>query len=150
MTGSVSDEICKLTKVQNLQLDVDCDNIECTCCDDCIGSGTTINTDPRAEGIKVKVDALKSKNHSNMNDPSRTRALNWIIYEDGMKLSADSQYFEQRYVLAVFYFALDGDGWLEDKSDKHAWLSNESYCSWFGITCDNGMKDVLALNLRKW
>jgi hypothetical protein len=66
-------------------------------------------------------------------------------------------HFVQRYVLAVLYFALDGEGW---NNDLH-FTSNLHECSWFerevdrdgeayamGVTCDSNLQ-VRNLILRK-
>ena len=37
----------------------------------------------------------------------------------------------QSYILAAFYYATGGDGWLHNDS----WLSDEHICFWYGIDC---------------
>ena len=64
-------------------------------------------------------------------------AAMWMADTDPMQLpvgsagSNDGRYdrFKQRYIMALFYFALDGANWLEDRG----WLSEDSECFWFGI-----------------
>jgi len=39
----------------------------------------------------------------------------------------------QRYFLSLIYFATNGRNW----KNKDLWLSNKSFCMWYGIACDN-------------
>jgi len=47
----------------------------------------------------------------------------------GTGLDLDDARFEQRYVMALFYYAMDGNNWEENQG----WLGEESECEWFGI-----------------
>ena len=47
---------------------------------------------------------------------------------------------DQRYGLATFYYATDGENWL----NKQGWLSNQLECNWSGVDCMDG---TLASNL---
>ena len=47
----------------------------------------------------------------------------------GTGLSIDDAGFTQRYIMALFYYAMDGDRWVQ----KQGWLSEKSECEWFGI-----------------
>lgn len=47
----------------------------------------------------------------------------------GTGLSIDDAGFTQRYIMALFYYAMDGDNWVQ----KQGWLSEKSECEWFGI-----------------
>ena len=59
----------------------------------------------------------------------QTQALNWIANEDLAKTSVnhtDIEIIKQRYVVAVLYFALGGEGWT-----NHYTFRTEGYiCSW--------------------
>ena len=44
-------------------------------------------------------------------------------------LDLDDPQFEQRYIMALFYFAMDGPNW----ENNNGWLSEESECFWFGV-----------------
>ena len=68
-------------------------------------------------------DALKE-----VNSPQNL-AARWISDYDGMMMDLDDPGFEQRYVMAVFYFAMDGPSW----KTQYGWLGEESVCEWFGI-----------------
>lgn len=58
-------------------------------------------------------------------------ALDWIVNEDGAKLSADHPALLERYTLAVFFFSSNGNEWKT--SDN--WMSSKGHCSWYGIQC---------------
>jgi hypothetical protein len=84
-------------------------------------------------------------------------ALRWIVSEDEISqgLSPSNPRFLQRYVLAVFYFSLNGDSWNTcsryDKvcaDGKTSWLMNNDECIWYTIDC-NDSKMVRALEFRK-
>jgi hypothetical protein len=47
----------------------------------------------------------------------------------GTGLSINDAGFTQRYIMALFYYAMDGDNWVQ----KQGWLSEKSECEWFGI-----------------
>lgn len=53
------------------------------------------------------------------------KAARWIAEEDPMQLHINDSSFEQRYVMAVLYYSLDGDNWGATN-----WLSGESECDW--------------------
>jgi len=61
---------------------------------------------------------------------TRNLALNWILKDDPMKLSASDSNLRQRYVLALLGF--------EFELSMPGWLSAESECFWTGVTCHNG------------
>ncbi len=50
-------------------------------------------------------------------------------------------YPDERAVLEAFYLSTDGDNW----KDASGWLSEQSVCSWYGITCVEGSVSKLGL-----
>jgi hypothetical protein len=79
------------------------------------------------------------------------RALLWLANNDNMVLDLDSAptvILVERYVLALLYFATNGEGW----KDQRDFLSVSSVCQWNfrgnGALC-NEDDLVVALNLGK-
>ena len=75
-------------------------------------------------------------------------AAEWLINQDYSRVCPDKKVV-QRWVMAVFYYATNGDDWLQcslDGSDKcgsnppfnskQRFLSDISECDWAGITCN--------------
>ncbi|KAL7511587.1 hypothetical protein ACHAXN_008577 [Cyclotella atomus] len=56
-------------------------------------------------------------------------AAMWMADGDPMRLDVDNAGFVQRYVMALFYYAMDGVRWVE----QNGWLSEMSECFWFGV-----------------
>ena len=68
------------------------------------------------------------------------QALCWLLGE--ITGPVDSSII-QRYVLAVMFYSINGDGWT---NNAH-WTSGEDHCNWYGISCDNFKGVVSKLNL---
>lgn len=110
------------------------------------------------EYLSARVSTLSAlQNH----DAPQYKAALWIADQDARNVplpsdpkNYDASYeFVQRYILAVFYFALDGANWirkvdfLSEKSecdwhvdlDEHAMPDHEHYDSWkYGVQCTDG------------
>lgn len=56
-------------------------------------------------------------------------AAMWMADDDPMRMELDHPGFEQRYIIAMFYYATDGNNWKE----RNGWLTGTSECEWFGI-----------------
>ena len=137
MNGEIRDEsgVCELRRDHTLNdLWVDCNKLSCPkfpsiCCTKCgvggnppeLGDSTSSDEDPRAKAIREKAESITFPLVGDV----RENALNWITHDDGMQLSADSESFIQRYILAVFYFSLGGDNW-DVQAYETEWLSNET------------------------
>jgi hypothetical protein len=72
---------------------------------------------------------------------SQYKAAMWMAEGDpirnnagGTGLDLDDPSFEQRYIMALFYYAMDGDRWFNPGN----WLGPEEECFWFGIEDENG------------
>ena len=50
----------------------------------------------------------------------------WISDEDGMNITVEDAGFVERYVMAVFYYAMDGESW-QGVADT-GWLGDASVC----------------------
>jgi hypothetical protein len=82
-------------------------------------------------------------------------ALRWISDEDELQLPVGSSRGLQRYFLACFYFALDGDKWIQcgrsdptcgGDPDEFAWLlSTNSECDWLGVGCNENATIVTSI-----
>jgi hypothetical protein len=82
-------------------------------------------------------------------------AYEWLISDGDNSLfvcPGDKQIVLERYILAVLYFATNGDGW--DKCNRikectetgaQSYLSKASVCEWFGIECNNGAVSMVEL-----
>jgi hypothetical protein len=76
-----------------------------------------------------------------LEDPSsyQSAALNWIVKDDEISRLAENSTDEEmqvalsRYVLAVFYYSLNGSSWISDSGWLDATLG---HCSWEFISCD--------------
>jgi hypothetical protein len=75
-----------------------------------------------------------------LSDPTtaQNRALNWLVYEDGMELGASKDHLHQRFVLMVVYFI---SGPWTPVEGRLEWGSPVHECEWEGIYC----KDVEEL-----
>jgi len=133
-------------------------------------------TNREASGIREQVEAgilQRGENFTDMpkSDP-RYRALEWILHYDQLQLDSDDVNLYQRYVLALFAFALDSLAWSAcgehrkfgneteffatedcgvtnaatraDESHK-VWLSSTEECEWYGVICS---KDQVVRGLE--
>uniref|UniRef100_A0A7S4SIU6 L domain-like protein n=1 Tax=Ditylum brightwellii TaxID=49249 RepID=A0A7S4SIU6_9STRA len=74
------------------------------------------------------------------------KAANWVANEDPISppLEIGSQKYIQRYIMAVFYYAMDGPNWITCSeggsvcNNGSPWLSEDDECDWFGSGCVNG------------
>mmetsp|Transcript_23880 Transcript_23880/g.34731 ORF Transcript_23880/g.34731 Transcript_23880/m.34731 type:complete len:815 (-) Transcript_23880:116-2560(-) len=74
------------------------------------------------------------------------KAANWVANEDPISppLDIGSQKYIQRYIMAVFYYAMDGPNWITCSeggsvcNNGSPWLSEDDECDWFGSDCVNG------------
>ena len=85
-------------------------------------------------------------------------ALHWLDKEDDLIVCSDGTgAVVQRYVLAMFYFSLNGFEWTNCRAassevsgsciDGKPWLDASHECEWFGIECDTNMT-VTKLTLK--
>ena len=54
--------------------------------------------------------------------------------------------WEERFALAVFYYATTGDGW----SNNAGWLTSADVCTWSGIDACNGDGSVTWFELGEY
>ena len=78
--------------------------------------------------VMKKLDPLSGGQLKLQGSP-QYRAAMWISDQDEMQLALEDPGFEQRYIMALFYYAMDGPNWVND----NGWLGPNSECFWFGI-----------------
>ena len=73
-------------------------------------------------------------------------AFNWLTTLDPLMFDPCTfPTIAQRFGLATFFFASQGQSWLRNTG----WLGGENECTWFGITCDAMNTTIERLQLRK-
>jgi hypothetical protein len=109
------------------------------------------------EALLVQEPGLEVSVLTNPSTP-QWEALSWLVFEDTSNMdpeTAPGRDILERFVLATFYFATNGDNW----KDKFNFLQETSVCAWNngatiqdnsfrGIQC-NGSGQVSALTLSK-
>ena len=121
----------------------------------------------RLEATMAFLARFSGSSLENLDDAKKPEnlAASWIATVDTLAYTiptseedADFMSFLQRYAVAVFYFALNGPGWV----DQLSFLSGTHICDWnstltlgdgevvtLGITC-NSKKEVTTLLMRKY
>jgi hypothetical protein len=113
---------------------VNVDKQSCTVDSDINFDETNIEGQERTTQIKRKCIELSGDAICQHNTPQNL-AMRWLIYDDKLKLDVTSPDFVQRYVVAVIYFSLGPDGWVDS-----FWLStNQDECEIPGVICDTNM-----------
>eukprot|EP00985_Skeletonema_marinoi_P026813 scaffold21131_cov194-Skeletonema_marinoi.AAC.9 len=76
---------------------------------------------------------------------SQGKAFLWVTSEDPIDPQLqpgvhDAQII-QRYILAVLYYATNGEGWGFNGADyrNDRWLGIQNECDWYTVTCSNSM-----------
>lgn len=72
-------------------------------------------------------------------------AFRWLLATDTSIDPCTYPTIVQRYGLAVYYYATQGDTW----TNKTGWLSPEQECQWYGVSCFTGTGVVTDLVLCK-
>jgi len=109
----------------------------------CRGRKTISDNDGRAHAI-LKL-AIEVSTLTNILAPStpQHKAMCYMIYDDARKpdpRGGGKGKFLDRYALVTLYMNTKGPGWI--RSDH--WLSKESECLWYGITCSRPMLGLSA------
>lgn len=96
----------------------------------------------REEAIRAKVSSVSGEATPGLPGSPQGQALSWLTYVDRRALEADDPSLEQRYGLALLYYALGGPTWTSSNS----WLGGLSECEWEHVTCDeDGRVNEIAL-----
>jgi len=94
--------------------------------------------EPREKNITALVIGL-SGDVALIEGTSQNRALNWVLYDDGMQLNYNSSNIVQRYVMMVLFYETNGEGWTKNTG----FGSRTDECTWSGVECSS--QDVAAL-----
>lgn len=103
----------------------------------CLGRDPIEDHDKRGHAIiKLGIEASTSRSIASRDSPQH-KALCWMMYDDARKVDprGNKAKFLERYALVTLYVNTKGPGW--SRSDH--WLSKESECDWYGITCTRPM-----------
>lgn len=101
-------------------------------------------TSGRLDAIIQRLTSVSSADALQTKSSPQYKAAQWVSEEDELALPIDDPQLLQRYLLAVFYFAMNGDDWMhcgrEDPicggdPDEDSWLSGSSECIWLGNRC---------------
>ncbi|CAJ1950800.1 unnamed protein product [Cylindrotheca closterium] len=76
-------------------------------------------------------------------DGNKGLAMDWLVADTWDIANDELQLWEERFALAVFYYATTGDGW----NNNAGWLTPTHVCSWYGINGCNANGSVLRLEL---
>jgi len=121
-----------------------------------------MNPEERSTGIMDVLNEIYSNGFPIDVTSFQHQAAEWLIEEDELYICPDDNKLMQRYVLTLFYFAMEGYDWNEcyagddecgTLSDslfygKVAYLSPVDECGWAGSNCDtSGM--ITALQFEK-
>ena len=162
--GVVPDEVCERHNSGNLaQISTDCKSnelkVKCSCCFNC--PNTKESTSYACQTTKIfDVDNFEANNRAQkirnkcldisgtvlcQHNSPQNLAMRWLVEDDRLKLDADSPYFAQRYVIAVIYFSLGPDAWVDA-----FWLApNQDECQIPGVSCDSE-RNIISLIFREF
>mmetsp|Transcript_9837 Transcript_9837/g.22711 ORF Transcript_9837/g.22711 Transcript_9837/m.22711 type:complete len:247 (-) Transcript_9837:1390-2130(-) len=82
---------------------------------------------------------------NNVEVASTVRAASWIMFSDPVDRNPSSPWFVVRYTLATLFYNFGGEGW----TNRTGWLTGNSPCDWFGITCDRLRNHVQEIDLSR-
>jgi len=95
----------------------------------------------RGYNILQQIGKMSSRASLELSTSAQHKAMCWVIHHD--KVSPGSVQMVQRYSLASLYFATQPAKWL----DKTNWVSKESVCQWYGVTCDTWGHHITEIDL---
>eukprot|EP00980_Cylindrotheca_fusiformis_P007191 scaffold1514_cov118-Cylindrotheca_fusiformis.AAC.11 len=84
------------------------------------------------EGQSLLTDVSSQKSLSDRGS-AQFNALSWLADIDTGTPMEDGEQLRSRYIMAVFYYSLDGPSWVDTTNE---WLSEADECSWNGVTCN--------------
>ncbi len=105
--------------------------------DDGLGSNLpdfTAQVAARRDAILAKLNSISGAAQVKDKNTPQNAAAKWIVDVDTMQLDATSPHLEQRYVIALLYYALGGVDW----KNNTGYLTPTNECIWYGIRCTFG------------
>jgi Leucine rich repeat len=93
------------------------------------------------------------------NTTTAYQARQWLDQQDDLILCPESSTaVTQRYIMALFYFQLNGDEWYNCRAvtapvagsctDGTPWLDVSHECDWYGVVCDATTQTITKLTLK--
>jgi hypothetical protein len=88
------------------------------------------------------------------NGNAQARAYQWLVNEDEFYVCPYDPNVAQRYILAVLYFATNGEAWLHcsnntaSSCDEDRFLSASHECEWGGVGC-NSDNHVISFHMSE-
>lgn len=70
-------------------------------------------------------------------------AMDWYLYKDDFP--PESNNIMDRFALATLYYSLGGPGWKNNTK----WLTDASYCQWYGLSCNRRETEVEEIDLAE-
>ncbi len=162
--GAVPEKVCSQRSSGNLiNISSDCKEgtqhkVQCSCCFNCPDgqnqdqiSCPDIHVVAASFGIEAREKEIRSRcigisgNSVCQHNSPQNLAMRWLVTEDKMNLDVSREAFAQRYTMAVAYFSLGPDGWVQP-----FWLSPFQHeCDIAGISC-NLQKRITTINFGKF
>lgn len=103
-----------------------------------------LDKEERASKLRSAIENVSDINQLKDFGSSRYLALQWIASQDGKRLCPGDETLFQRYILALLFFHMGGEGWLLKNLE---YMNPNSECEWFGVVCENGY--VIELNFQE-
>ena len=101
----------------------------------------------REEHLRHIILTLSDRQDVAAADSPRSQAFAWLVHADAAHVCPDQTIrVIQRYIAALMYYSTKGDTWAECNAESAPvkapctsarYLSSESVCSWYKITCDD-------------
>jgi len=121
-----------------------------------VQTGSPYDSPPasRQEAFQRLLTGVSLEDSFKTDDSPQSKALDWIVQYDSAQLdpsSASQREVQERYILAVFYYAVGGANWF----DSFYFLSQNHVCNWknadfgMGIQCDEYTKTVNGFKFGK-
>jgi len=104
-------------------------------CNSYVTGKSRVDSNERIEKILYLISTVSNVRDLKNVSSAQFKAACWIMYEDPLKLDVSYVNILQRYILTLFYFSTNGEGWGSQRN----FLSKNTECNWAerGVTCRN-------------